>query len=80
MVLVSFALIMLAGVIGAFGHLNLAIVCLALNSVAVAISPISDMEYVGSSVKQAFILAVPIVIGFGGVLVGVAKLRRAAHT
>lgn len=80
MVLVSLVLIMFAGVIGAFGQLNLAIVCLALNSVAVAISPISDMEYVGQSVKHAIMLAIPIVIGFGGVLAGVAKLRSAVHT
>ncbi len=72
----AFLLMTVSGLASASGHIKLGIVNLALTSVAISISPISDSEIFGQSILWAFLFIVPYIAGFGGALYGVAKLQN----
>ncbi len=75
----AFFLMAICGPIAYFGHLRVAVLNLGLTSVAVGISPVTDMSQFGHSISLAVLYAVPFIFGYGGVLHGVSKLQRKAH-
>ena len=79
-VFLAFLLMCISGVIAVFGEINLAVLNLALNSIAIGISPVTDMEHFGHSISLSILYAIPFVVGFGGVIIGIIKLRRSART
>jgi len=79
-VALAFILMCLSGVAAIFGHINFAVINLALTSIAIGISPVTDMSRFGHSILLACLYVVPFIIGFGGVLYGVIKLQRSVST
>ncbi len=78
-ILLAILLMCLSGVIAYFGQLKLGIVNLALTSVALANSPVTDISRMESPLTAVFYL-VPVAIGFGGVLLGVRRVQHASGT
>jgi hypothetical protein len=79
-VLLAFLLMCISGLAGWLGHLKWAIATLAISSVAVGISPVTDMDQFGHSMFLAMLYSLPVVFGFGGVILGVYKLQRCQNT
>lgn len=79
-VFLAFSLMCVSGLAGCFGHLKWAVATLAITSVAVGISPVADMARFGHSVLLAVSYSVPVIIGFGGVLLGVHHLQNRRNT
>jgi hypothetical protein len=75
-VMLAFLIMCISGVAAVFGQVNFAVINLALTSIAIGISPATDMEHFGHSILLACVYTVPFIIGFGGVLYGVTKLQR----
>ena len=78
-ILLAIFLMCLSGVIAYFGQLKLGIVNLALTSIALSVSPTTDISRMDSPLTAIFYL-VPVVIGFGGVLFGVHRIQHASVT
>jgi hypothetical protein len=51
-----------------------------LSSVAIAISPLTDMDEFGHSIALVFLYSVPVFLGFGGIYLGVHRLQRCHNT
>jgi len=75
-VMLAFLIMCISGVAAVFGQVNFAVINLALTSIAIGISPVTDMENFGHSILLACVYTVPFIIGFGGVVYAVTKLQR----
>jgi len=74
-ILLAGFLMCLSGVVAYFGHLKFGIFNLALTSIALAVSPASDVSRMDSPVV-AILFLVPVIIGFGGVLLGTYRVQH----
>ena len=73
-VFLSFAFMPVAGVMAAYGHFYFAIIMLCLSSVAISVSPIRDILFI--SVNNALFALVPVILGYGGLMLGIYQLRK----
>ncbi len=73
-VFLSFALMPVAGVMAIYGHIYFAIIMLLLSSIAIMISAISDVLFI--SVHNALFTLVPVILGYGGLALGLYKLKK----
>jgi hypothetical protein len=78
-ILLAMFLMCLSGVISYFGHLKLGLVNLALTSIAFSVSPVADISRMGSALEAIFFL-VPVVIGYGGAILGANRIQHASGT
>lgn len=72
----ALVLIASSGIVAIYGNLQIAIIMLFLNIIAVNLSPFKIMEVFGGSLFLFSFFILPFVIGFGGTMIGVKKLQR----
>lgn len=69
----AFILMALAGLMALCGYLRLAVVNLALCSIAVAISPVTEFSLFVHSLPLTVLYATPFIVGFGGLLMALSR-------
>lgn len=74
-VALAILLMCMSGVVANFGHVKFAILNLALTSIALAVSPATDVLRMESPLA-AILWMVPIIIGFGGVMLAVHRMQK----
>lgn len=79
-VLLACLLMTISGLAGWLGHLKWAVAILAISSVAVCISPVTDIERFGHNSLLAAVYAIPAVLGYAGVILGVHELQKRKTT
>jgi len=70
----SFAFMPVAGVMAIYGHIYFAIVMLCLSSIAVSLSPITEILL--NSISNTLFALAPVILGYGGLMLGIYKSRR----
>lgn len=78
-IVLSLLLMCIAGALAVFGQLKLAGLSLALNSIALAISPLTDISRL-SNWHPLLIYLIPLTIGFTGLIIGISKLQSELKT
>lgn len=78
-IILAIALMCLSGLIALFGHIKLAIINLALTSIALGVSPVSDISSYYSALP-AFLFLIPFIIGYGGLLIAISKVQNITGT
>jgi hypothetical protein len=73
-VFLSFALMPVAGAMAFYGHINFSILILCSTSIAIVLSPITEIIF--ESMINALMALTPVILGYGGVMLGVQKLQR----
>ena len=73
-VFLSFAFMPIAGVTAYYGHFYFAIMMLCLSSIAISLSPITDILL--NSISNALVALVLVILGYSGLMLGIYKLRR----
>ncbi len=73
-VFLSLAFMLVAGAMAVYGHIYFAIMMLCLSSIAVSLSPITDVLL--NSISNALFALVPVILGYGGLMLGIYRLRR----
>ena len=73
-VFLSFALMPVAGFMAIYGRTYLAIMMLCLSSIAVSLSPITDVLL--NSLSNALFALVPVILGYSGLMLGIYNSRR----
>jgi len=73
-VYLSFAFMLIAGVMGYYGDIKFSISILCLSSIAIALSPITELMF--ESKTTIIVASTTIIIGYVGLMLGVIKLKQ----
>ena len=73
-VFLSFAFMPVAGIMAGYGRFYFAIMMLCLSSIAVSLSPITDILL--NSISNTLFALVSVILGYGGLALGIYKLRK----
>ena len=73
-VFLSFAFMPLAGIMAVYGRLYFAIAMLCLSSIAVSLSPITDILL--NNISNTLFALVPVILGYIGLMLGIYKSGR----
>ena len=73
-VFLSFAFMPLAGIMAVYGRLYFAIAILCLSSIAVSLSPITDILL--NNISNTLFALVPVILGYIGLMLGIYKSGR----
>jgi cadmium resistance protein CadD (predicted permease) len=65
-VFLSFAFMPVAGIMAIYGHFYIAIMILCLSSIAVSLSPITDILL--NNISNALFALVPVILGYSGLI------------
>ena len=73
-VFLSFSFMPVAGIMAVYGRFYFAIMMLCLSSIAVLLSPITDILL--NNISNTLFALVPVILGYSGHMFGIYKLRR----